>query len=137
MDKKQWKRVIVRFVIGVVFILVIDNIYLYFAKDTLYKPIIDPKEKINIIPAILCWILIVFFIEVLVMSRPELTCRDAFMYGALLGMSSYSLYNLTNYALYPSKWSVEITVADTLWGSLLTGVTAYIMYNSKYLFIYR
>lgn len=137
MDKKQWKRVIVRFVIGVVFILVIDNIYLYFAKDTLYKPIIDPKEKINIIPAILCWILIVFFIEVLVMSRQDLTCRDAFMYGALLGMSSYSLYNLTNYALYPSKWSVEITVADTLWGSLLTGVTAYIMYNSKYLFIYR
>ena len=137
MDKKQSKKVIVRFIIGLIFILVIDNIYLYFAKDTLYKPIIDPKEKINIIPAILCWILIVFFIEVLVMSRQDLTCRDAFMYGALLGMSSYSLYNLTNYALYPSKWTVEITVADTLWGSLLTGVTAYIMYNCKYLFIYR
>jgi uncharacterized membrane protein len=137
MDKKQWKKILTRFVLGLIFILVIDNIYLYFAKDTLYKPIIDPDEKINIIPAIMCWILIVFFIEVLIMSRPDLSSTNVFMYGALLGMSSYSLYNLTNYALYPSKWSVEITVADTLWGSLLTGVTAYIMYNCKYLFIYR
>lgn len=137
MDKKQLKRVFVRFIIGLVFILIVDNVYLYFAKDTLYKPILDPNEKINVIPAVLCWVMIVVSIEALVMSRPELTCRDALMYGALLGMSSYSLYNLTNFATYPSKWTVEIAIADILWGTLLTGVTAYIMYNSKYLFIYR
>ena len=68
-------------------------------------------------------------IDLLGLSRPDLDSNNVLMYGALLGLSSYSLYNLTNFATYPSKWSVELALADTLWGTLLTGVTAYIMYK--------
>jgi uncharacterized membrane protein len=129
-DNKKIKNVLIRFAVGLVFILIVDNIYLSFTKDTLYKPIIDPKEKINIPAAVLCWIMIVVSIELLVLSRPDLDSNKVLMYGALLGLSSYSLYNLTNFATYPSKWSVELAIADTLWGTLLTSVTAYLMYSS-------
>jgi len=130
MVDKKVKNVLIRFAVGVVFILIVDNIYLSFTKNTLYKPIIDPKEKINISAAVLCWIMIVISIELLVLSRPDLDNNKALMYGALLGMSSYAVYNLTNFALYPSKWTVELAIADTAWGSLLSGVTAYLMYIS-------
>lgn len=117
-------------ILGLAFILAVDNTYLYLNKN-FYKPIIDPNEQMNIPFAILSWVVIIAGINLLVLSRPDLTDDMSFVYGAYLGFAMYALWNCTNYALYPSKWNIVIATGDTLWGSLITGTTAYIMY--KYL----
>lgn len=115
-------------ILGLGFILAIDNTYLYLNKN-FYKPIIDPKEELNIPFAILAWIVIIASINLLVLSRPDLTSDLSFVYGAYLGFAMYALWNCTNYSLYPSKWNIIIATGDTLWGTLITGTTAYMMYN--------
>ena len=115
-------------ILGLGFILALDNTYLYLNKN-FYKSIIDPNENINYIFAILCWIVIITSINLLVLSRPDLNSESAFVFGAYLGFAMYAVWNCTNYSLYPSKWNIVIASGDTLWGSLLTGLTAYMMYN--------
>lgn len=117
-----------RNILGLAFILAVDNIYLYLNKN-FYKPIIDPTEKFNVTFAIISWIVIIISINLLVLSRPDLNSDLSFVYGAYLGFAMYALWNTTNYALYPSKWNIIIASGDTLWGSLITGITAYMMFN--------
>lgn len=115
-------------ILGLVFILAVDNLYLHFNKN-FYTNIIEPTEKINVTFAVLTWITIIVGINLLVLSRSDLTNDTSFVYGAYLGFAMYALYNCTDYALYPSKWNIVIATGDTLWGTLLTGTTAYLMYN--------
>lgn len=115
-------------ILGLGFILALDNTYLYLNKN-FYKSIIDPNENINYIFAVLCWIVIITSINLLVLSRPDLNSESAFVFGAYLGFAMYAVWNCTNYSLYPSKWNIIIASGDTLWGTLLTGLTAYMMYN--------
>jgi uncharacterized membrane protein len=89
----------------------------------------DPSGHISIPAAILSWIVIVIGIQFMVLSRDDLDKKNVFFYGALLGFSMYALYNTTSFAIYPDKWTVKIAFVDTLWGSLLCGATAYLMYN--------
>jgi len=44
--------------------------------------------------------------------------------GALLGLLAYGTYEFTNYATL-RDWSPTQVVVDTLWGGLLTGVSAW------------
>ncbi|MCB1330719.1 MAG: DUF2177 family protein [Maritimibacter sp.] len=45
--------------------------------------------------------------------------------GVLLGLLAYGTYEFTNYATL-RDWSVNQVVVDTLWGGLLTGVSAWV-----------
>jgi uncharacterized membrane protein len=114
--------------IGSVIIIAIDSVYLSFNKN-FYNNIIDPTVNINIIYAIFAWILIIVSIQLLVLSRDNLTSKKAFLYGTLLGLASYGVYNLTNASMYPNKWNKSIIIGDTAWGMLLTGLMSLILYN--------
>lgn len=118
-------------ILGLGFILLVDNTYLYLNKN-FYTPIIDPNENnksATITFGLLSWIVIICSINLLVLSRPDINSNMAFVFGAYLGFAMYALWNCTNYALYPSKWNIIIATGDTLWGSMITGLTSYMMYN--------
>ena len=114
--------------IGSLIIIAIDSTYLYLNKN-FYNNIIDPSVNINIIYAIFTWILIIISIQLLVLSRDNLTQGRVILYGVLLGMVTYGIYNLTNSATYPNKWNYKIVLGDTMWGMLITGTMASILYN--------
>ncbi|PZX13340.1 DUF2177 family protein [Celeribacter halophilus] len=44
--------------------------------------------------------------------------------GVLLGLMAYGTYEFTNYATL-RDWSMEQVVVDTLWGGVLTGLSAW------------
>jgi uncharacterized membrane protein len=113
--------------LGLITIIGIDSIYLNLNSD-FYKPIMG-SEKINITYAILTWLTIIISIQLLVLSRPDLNNNNVFIYGVFLGFASYCLYNFTNAALYPDKWSNLIIIGDTVWGMILTGTISLLMYN--------
>ena len=49
---------------------------------------------------------------------------QALLGGAILGALCYGTYEFTNYATL-GRWSPEQVIADTLWGTFLTGVSAW------------
>ena len=51
----------------------------------------------------------------------------ALVYGALFGFFAYATYDMTNYATI-KDWSLTVSIVDTLWGSFLTGTSAYLGY---------
>ena len=48
---------------------------------------------------------------------------DALLRGAALGFLAYATYDLTNLATL-RNWPVSVTLADLVWGTLLTAVAA-------------
>ena len=114
--------------VGSLIIIFIDSIYLNLNKD-FYKPIMDPGVSLNLTAGIICWIIIIIAIQLLVLSRPDIQESNVFVYGAILGFAMYGVYNMTNYATYPHKWTPAIAVGDTAWGSLITGSMAYILFK--------
>jgi uncharacterized membrane protein len=114
--------------IGTGIIIPIDASYLYMNQN-FYKNIIDPNEKINWTYAILTWILIVISIQLIVLSQNNSTQTHVFVSGALLGLAMYGVYNLTSASLYPSKWTNQIIIGDTLWGMFIVGTMSTILYQ--------
>lgn len=62
--------------------------------------------------------------------RPGLLAGSAtvtLVHGALLGCVAYATYDLTNQATL-KNWSWTLTIADLIWGTVLSAVSAYIGY---------
>tara|TARA_R110002124_G_scaffold176026_1_gene343924 strand:- start:16214 stop:16612 length:399 start_codon:yes stop_codon:yes gene_type:complete len=60
-------------------------------------------------------------------SLPALQSADplaALFGGMILGLMAYGTYEFTNYATL-RDWTLEQVIVDTLWGSVLTGFTAW------------
>jgi uncharacterized membrane protein len=61
-------------------------------------------------------------------SVPALRASDpwaALIGGVLLGLMAYGTYEFTNYGTL-RDWSVQQVAVDTLWGGVLTGVSAWV-----------
>lgn len=61
-------------------------------------------------------------------SVPALRANDpmsALIGGVALGLFAYGTYEFTNYATL-RDWSFEQVVVDTIWGGVLTGVSAWL-----------
>lgn len=114
--------------IGLGIIIPIDATYLTLNRN-FYTPIIDPNEKINWIYAITTWLLIIISIQLLVLSQSNVDSSKAFVNGIFLGLAMYGVYNLTSASIYPSKWSNQIIIGDTIWGMTITGVVSLILYQ--------
>ena len=114
--------------IGIGIIIPIDITYLYFNQN-LYKNIIDKSETINWTYAITTWLLIIISIQLIVLSQSNITDTKVFINGILLGLAMYGVYNLTSASLYPSKWTNQIIIGDTLWGMFIVGTMSTILYQ--------
>ena len=114
--------------LGLLTITLIDGIYLSLNKD-MYDPILDKLVNINYVYAILSWLTIIISIQLIVLSRNNISQDNVFINGALLGLAMYGVYNFTNAATYPNKWTNNIIFIDILWGTILTGSMASILYK--------
>jgi uncharacterized membrane protein len=114
--------------LGLLLIILIDGIYINLNKN-MYDPIIDKSVNINIVYGVLAWLTIVISIQLIVLSRNDISENNVFINGALLGFAMYALYNFTNAATYPNKWNNNIIMIDTLWGTILTGSMATVLYK--------
>jgi uncharacterized membrane protein len=114
--------------IGLGLIIPIDATYLYLNRD-FYTKILDPNEKINWIYAITTWLLIIISIQLIVLSQPDNTLSKSFVNGVLLGLAMYGVYNLTSASLYPSKWTNQIIIGDTVWGMVIVGFMSLVLYK--------
>jgi uncharacterized membrane protein len=64
-------------------------------------------------------------VEAVTKNKSDLM-MNSFKYGGLLGGLSYVIFNFTNNAIF-KNWTLETAIVDTLWGSVLTGATTYVL----------
>jgi len=120
-----------------IFILYLATVVVFFALDaiglrTIVKPVFDRHisalyaDPFRVVPALIFYLGYVagmlWFVSV-----PALRTGDpmaALIGGALLGLLAYGTYEFTNYATL-RDWSVQQVAVDTIWGGVLTGVSAW------------
>ena len=105
---------------------VIDIAYLSlfgkFFNNAIFK-LQGSKLQIRYIPAILCYLLLIFVLYYFIISK-NAKPLDAF----ILGISIYGTYELTNYATL-NNWPLEMVFLDTIWGGLLFFLTTLFYYK--------
>lgn len=51
---------------------------------------------------------------------------NSFLWGGLLGLITYGVFDLTNYAIF-NEWNPILAIGDILWGTFLTGLVTYLI----------
>ena len=109
----------------VVFVI-LDSIYLISMKgyfDNQVKSIQGSPIKMNLVPAVLCYISLVFGVYYFIIKERK-PLLDAF----LLGLVIYTVYEFTNWALF-DNWKPLTVLIDSLWGAVLFTLTTAIIYS--------
>ena len=107
--------------------LVIDMLWLGLAARGFYADQIGDmmREQPNLVAAALFYFgyvaSIVFF--AVTPGIRAASWKIAARNGAILGLTAYGTFELTNLAILPG-WPVTMAVVDMVWGAVLTGTTA-------------
>ncbi|MCL7999909.1 DUF2177 family protein [Brucella sp. 21LCYQ03] len=125
------KSYIVSYVVTAIAFLAIDSVWLTNMANVFYRPVMGDMlaPSFRLAPAIVFYVIFVFGL-VFFAVRPGLLAGSGavtLLNGALLGFVAYATYDLTNQATL-KNWSWTLTIADLIWGTVLSAVSAYIGY---------
>jgi uncharacterized membrane protein len=116
---------ILAYIAGLIVFLVFDAVWLTLSGPS-YRAVMGDMlaPNIRIIPAVLFYLVDMLGIMIFV-ARPGMRNGIAWVlvHGALFGLFTYATYDFTNYAVL-KNWSLGITVADILWGSVLSAIVS-------------
>jgi len=121
------RTVIIAYVTQLIVMGVLDGAWISFAVGRLYRPGIGHlmSDKPQAAPAVIFYLLYAAGVTYLV-TLPALSSGgwpQAALRGAVFGLVAYGTYDLTSFAILRG-WPANVTIADMLWGLVLTGVTA-------------
>ncbi|MFL9824251.1 DUF2177 family protein [Rhodoplanes sp. SY1] len=117
----------IAYVAVLVAFVAIDFVWLSKMGPLLYRPTLGDilLESPRFAPAIVFYL--IYPIGVLAFAvAPALreeSILPAIGWGALFGALAYATYDLTNYATL-RNWTLQLTLADIVWGAVLTGIAA-------------
>ena len=114
-----------RLLFSAAILLALDFIYLNMTKSTFETQVVKIQRvvmKVKIIPAALCYLLLVIGLNYFILRthRPVL---EAF----LLGFIIYGVFDTTNLAIF-KKYDWKVALMDALWGGILFALTTSIVY---------
>jgi uncharacterized membrane protein len=109
----------------------VDMVWLGVMASRFYRPILGDIaiSGVNLPPAIAFYLLypIGLLIFAIIPAMRTGSVATAALYGALFGFFTYGTYNLTNFATL-RNWSLQLTLVDIAWGSVLAAIVASISY---------
>lgn len=122
-----------RFAVGLAVLLGFDAIWLSSMVPVLYKPAFGDMmrpvmERRHMVIGLAAWTLLAIGIAVLAVGSAS-NEHDAFMMGALLGLTVYGVYNATNLASLRIPESSPMPWMDTAWGTFLSAMAAWVVYR--------
>ena len=90
------------------------------------------RDRFQVVPALLFYLIyaagLVYF--VINPSFEHKRLAKIVLSGAFLGMVAYSTFDLTSLAAF-RDWSVKLTVVDILWGTFMSGLTAFLVFKLR------
>jgi len=123
-----------RFLVAFLSYLILDFFWFQFSLPSYKKVVGDiqgneirSKNELNVeiqtrILPFLAYILLPIGLTIFVLNSKN----NNVFYGALYGLVVYGIFNLTNRALF-KNWSLNILVLDTLWGTIVSALTVFIV----------
>lgn len=108
-----------RGLIAFISLIILDLIWFSLMKK--YYPV--TRSNINIYSAIFVWLLLCSAIAVQIPKN----ISEAIVYGLLVGLVVYGIYNFTNLAIL-KEWNIKIAIIDTIWGTINCGIAALLIY---------
>lgn len=124
-------RLLVAYAVTAVVFLGLDALWLSQIALGMYRREIGALllDKPNLVIAGIFYLLFVIGIVVLAVL-PALNgggWTTALLNGAVLGLVAYGTYDITNLSTL-RNWSLTVTIADLMWGTVLTAVSATVGY---------
>lgn len=126
-----WKNLIA----GIILLSLIDAPYLYL-NSTLYgnkvKQISGGKSITQrYYSALMVYIALAVGIVWLVLPRITAVelggkLRESIIYGGIFGFASYATFDFTMHFMF-QDWDIMVSIMDTLWGSVLCSIVAFIL----------
>jgi uncharacterized membrane protein len=107
----------------ILFVL-LDSLYLYLMRnyfDDQIRLVQGSSIQLNLIAAILCYLVLTFGLYYFIIQQ-----KKPLFQAFLLGFVIYGTYELTTLSLL-KKWKPQTVVIDTLWGSILFTIVAFII----------
>lgn len=125
------KDYLIAYVVTAVAFLAIDSVWLSNMANVFYRPVMGDMlaPGFRLAPAVVFYVIFVFGL-VFFAVKPGLLAGSGtvtLVQGALLGFVAYATYDLTNQATL-KNWSWTLTIADVVWGTVLSAASAYIGY---------
>tara|TARA_B100001964_G_C14006553_1_gene497402 strand:- start:167 stop:520 length:354 start_codon:yes stop_codon:yes gene_type:complete len=110
----------------------LDFLWFSFSYPLLYKKGIGHlmADKVDMFPAVLFYIVFAFGLYVFVLKpgfAQQFSVTRVLLLGMLLGFLAYATYNFTNQATL-KDWPILVTIVDSIWGAVVSGVTATLVY---------
>jgi len=99
------------FFLIILLFIAVDSIWLIGGSSLSSKMIQDIQGSpitFRLIPAVIVYVALAYLVSI-----PK-TSKEAF----LLGLSTYAIYDFTNYAIL-KKYSLQFALMDTVWGGIL------------------
>jgi len=113
-----------KYLIAAIVLVALDGVYLNLIKghfNSQIKAVQGSDISVNYIGAGLTYVILIFAINYFIIQRNRSPIDAAY-----LGFCIYGVYELTNYALL-KNWSLTTVFIDTLWGTLLFFITAFVV----------
>lgn len=122
-------KYLLMYAVTAVTFLAIDFVWLAFVARGMYADQIGHlmREQPNLAVAAIFYVafaagIVYFAVNPAVAQGAPLV---ALLNGAILGFLAYATYDVTNYSTI-KDWPLTVSVIDTLWGTALTGVSAFV-----------
>ena len=115
--------------ISAVVMIILDALQIFANQKfhaTLFKNVQKSPLKVRIIPAILVYVLMPFAVTYFAILQSK-SITDAGVKGALLGLTIFGVYDLTNLATLDG-WTIEMAIRDILWGIIMFTITSVVGY---------
>jgi uncharacterized membrane protein len=114
---------------AIIALCILDSIYLK-STSTIYGKLIQKiqnnKLNIRLYSVFIVYILIfTMWVVFIYNERHKFTLKQNVIRGALLGLTTYGIFDFTNHAIF-NNWNLNIVVIDTLWGSILYGLITFL-----------
>ena len=114
-----------RLLFSAAILLALDFIYLNMTKSTFETQVVKIQRvvmKVKIIPAALCYLLLVIGLNYCIIRT-----RGPVLEAFLLGFIIYGVFDTTNLAIF-KKYDWTVALMDALWGGILFALTTSIIY---------
>ena len=88
----------------------------------------DGSIDIKLFPAVVVYLALAFGIAFFVLPKVSGTENfwSVFLTGAVFGLITYAIYDLTNYA-FLTNWSLTLSLVDMAWGFVIGGIATVII----------
>jgi uncharacterized membrane protein len=120
---------------GLVGLVLLDLLWIGFVASSLYRNqighllnIVNGQMVVNVPAAVATWAVIVTGVQLFVIPRASVTgsIPSLVLWGALFGLITYAVYDLTNYAVI-KNWPLTVTIVDIVWGAFVCSMTSLCM----------